>query len=81
MANVETAESKLHLATYHLSVIGVVGLLNEWKFLPSQCLEDGHHLSKLQKTRENFNVSSTSGTDKTSIHQINRTFPLEKALC
>lgn len=30
----------------HLSVIGVVCLLNEWEFLPSQCLEDGHHLSK-----------------------------------
>lgn len=68
---VGTAQSRPHIATYHLSVVGIVCLFNEWEFLPSQGLEDGYHLGKLQKTRKNFIVSSTSGPDKTSICQIN----------
>lgn len=66
-----SAESRPPLATYHLAVVGIVCLLNEWEFLPSQCLEDGHHLGKLQKTRKNFTVSSTSGPDTTSVCQVN----------
>lgn len=67
-----STESKPQSATYHLSVVGIVRLFDEWELLPSQCLEDGYHLGKLQKTRNNIqynNAFSVSEPDKTSVRQ------------
>lgn len=47
-----STESKPQSATYHLSVVGIVCLLDEWELLPSQFLEDGYHLGKLPKDKK-----------------------------